>query len=47
MLCSAGCDHFARKSRERAENGSMVLGACWLKDIRRRQRALEKFGDAH
>ena len=35
------------KSRERAENGSMVLEACWLNDIRRRQRTLEKFGDAH
>ena len=35
------------KSRERAENGSIVLEACWLNDIRRRQRTLEKFGDAH
>ena len=35
------------KSRERAENDSIVLEACWLNDIRRRQRTLEKFGDAH
>ena len=47
LLRNAEFDHLVWKSRERAENGSIVLEACWLNDIRRRQRTLEKFGDAH